>query len=205
MADHDDTVAAASAPVTLRARRCRMGRRRPEWWPGGWGASGPPGSRAARSLPEAGPVRDRQGRQATVDGMAERNPVVRLEPWTDIDLDLLRLSNTPEMTAHLGGPETEDSRLSRHHRCLAMEAPGVGKDVRGRARRGDRVGTIGYWEDHGKKTPFTRRVGQLRRGSRAGIAAAAAGAVIERARSHARLRYLRLPRRQPSRLERGLL
>jgi RimJ/RimL family protein N-acetyltransferase len=47
--------------------------------------------------------------------MAER---VAIEPWTDDDLQLLRASNTPRMTAYLGGPESEEKLLDRHRRYL---------------------------------------------------------------------------------------
>ncbi len=32
---------------------------------------------------------------------------VRIEPWADTDLTLLRCLNEPEMMKHLGGPESE--------------------------------------------------------------------------------------------------
>ena len=46
-------------------------------------------------------------------------PRVRIEPWKDSDLDLLRRRNAPEMTEHLGGPATEEQAAERHHRYLA--------------------------------------------------------------------------------------
>src|ERR1041384_6105205 len=39
---------------------------------------------------------------------------VRLVPWAETDLPLLRRVNTPEMRRHVGGPETEEQVLSRH-------------------------------------------------------------------------------------------
>lgn len=44
---------------------------------------------------------------------------VRLEPWNDDGLELLRLCNAPGMTVHLGGPESEQKLLLRHQRYLA--------------------------------------------------------------------------------------
>ena len=44
--------------------------------------------------------------------MGDVTQVIRLEAWTQADLSLLRQANTPEMTAHLGGPETEDKLLA---------------------------------------------------------------------------------------------
>jgi len=46
-------------------------------------------------------------------------PDVRLEPWNDDGLGLLRLCNSPAMTLHLGGPESEQKLLLRHQRYLA--------------------------------------------------------------------------------------
>ena len=43
------------------------------------------------------------------------------------DLSLLRQANTPEMTAHLGGPETEDKLLDRNRRYLQRDDPGAGQ------------------------------------------------------------------------------
>lgn len=51
---------------------------------------------------------------------------VRLEPWSEGSLALLRRINTPEMRRHVGGPEPEEELLARHHRYLAMPAAGGG-------------------------------------------------------------------------------
>lgn len=45
---------------------------------------------------------------------------VRIRPWSDQNLDLLRQSNSPGMTAYLGGPETDDAVVARHSRYLSM-------------------------------------------------------------------------------------
>ena len=47
---------------------------------------------------------------------------VLLEPWSEGDLGLLRRLNAPEMTEHLGGPETEAKVVERHERGLAVAA-----------------------------------------------------------------------------------
>ena len=44
--------------------------------------------------------------------------MLTLEEWTEDSIDLLRRCNTPAMTEHLGGPETEEQLLSRHVRYL---------------------------------------------------------------------------------------
>ena len=51
---------------------------------------------------------------------------VRLAPWSPTDLPLLRLLNAPEMTAHLGGPETETKLLERQERYVAGGRAGSG-------------------------------------------------------------------------------
>lgn len=74
-------------------------------------------------------------------------PLIRLDPWADSDLDLLRRVNAPEMTEHLGGPETEARVVSRHGRYLAMGDPGAGGMFRiTLLPDGVAAGSIGYWE-----------------------------------------------------------
>ncbi|TQS40115.1 GNAT family N-acetyltransferase [Cryptosporangium phraense] len=51
---------------------------------------------------------------------------VTIEPWTTADLELLRQINTPEMKAHLGGPESDAQVLVRHRRYLAFPTDGTG-------------------------------------------------------------------------------
>ncbi|HEY6275217.1 MAG TPA: hypothetical protein VIX86_02690 [Streptosporangiaceae bacterium] len=58
--------------------------------------------------------------------MGDDAPAVRLEGWTQAGLSLLREANTPEMTAHLGGPETEDELLDRHRRFSSTMIPEPG-------------------------------------------------------------------------------
>ncbi|WP_031524298.1 GNAT family N-acetyltransferase [Streptomyces sp. NRRL F-5123] len=52
---------------------------------------------------------------------------VRLAPWSEPALALLRRINTPEMRRHVGGPESEDALLARHRRYLDMPATGSGR------------------------------------------------------------------------------
>ncbi|MFJ8626035.1 GNAT family N-acetyltransferase [Kitasatospora sp. NPDC093550] len=103
-----------------------------------------------------------------------RTARVRIEPWTDADLALLRRVNTPEMKKHVGGPETEEQLLVRHGRYLDFVPSGLGCMYRivllpddattedtgdaigdaigdatgeatgGRAAEGEAVGTVGY-------------------------------------------------------------
>ncbi|MGK5550111.1 GNAT family N-acetyltransferase [Actinomadura kijaniata] len=52
---------------------------------------------------------------------------VRLEPWSESALALLRRINTPEMLHHFGEPESEDELLARHRRYLTLPEAGLGR------------------------------------------------------------------------------
>jgi hypothetical protein len=78
--------------------------------------------------------------------MDDSAPTTRLETWTDADLSLLRQANTPEMMAHLGGPESEDQLLGRHRRYLQLTDPRAGQMLAVVLPDGRRAGIIGYWE-----------------------------------------------------------
>jgi RimJ/RimL family protein N-acetyltransferase len=77
--------------------------------------------------------------------MSDATTTIRLEAWTDADLTLLRQNNTAEMTAHLGGPETEEKLLDRHRRYLQFTDPRAAQMFAVVLADGARVGTIGYW------------------------------------------------------------
>jgi RimJ/RimL family protein N-acetyltransferase len=119
-------------------------------------------------------------------------PQVRLEPWTDTDLPLLRRNNTPEMTEHLGGPETEEQILARHQRYLRIPSRGTGRmfsvvELPG----GDTVGAIGFWEKEWQgETVYETGWGILPEFQGRGLAVAAARAVVVAARAQNRHRYL---------------
>lgn len=53
-------------------------------------------------------------------------PQVGIEPWREEDLDLLHRMNTPAMTVHLGGVETEERLLARHRLFLEINRKGLG-------------------------------------------------------------------------------
>ncbi|MEU8431591.1 GNAT family N-acetyltransferase [Streptomyces sp. NPDC029216] len=75
---------------------------------------------------------------------------IRLEPWSEPALALLRKINTPEMRRHVGGPEPEEQLLARHSRYLAMPAEGHGC-MFAVLFGDDMVGSIAYhqraWQD----------------------------------------------------------
>lgn len=119
-------------------------------------------------------------------------PLVRLDRWAESDLDLLFAMNAPEMTAHLGGPETEEQVRARHQRYLAMDPDGPGCMFRVVLQPEEvPVGGIGYWTKvwRGGEVyetgwlilpPYQGR----------GLASAAATAVAAKASAAGRYRYL---------------
>ena len=72
-------------------------------------------------------------------------PDLRIEPFTEADLDLLRRLNTPEIKEHLGGLETDEQLRTRHRRYLNW-APGQGCMFRIVLPSGEPAGTVGYGE-----------------------------------------------------------
>ena len=76
---------------------------------------------------------------------------VRLEPWGEGDFWLLRRANSPEMTAHLGGPESEEKLAGRHRRYLEL---GLGQMYRVvLAGTGESVGSVGFWARERRGAP----------------------------------------------------
>lgn len=127
----------------------------------------------------------------TVTRMDDSASAIRLEAWTDSGLSLLRQANTPEMMAHLGGPETEDQLLVRHRRYLQLTDPGAGQMFAVVLPDGRPAGIIGYWErprPHGQvyETGWHVLPGLQGRG----IATAAAKTVAALARAQHRHRQL---------------
>ncbi|WP_439591325.1 GNAT family N-acetyltransferase [Microbacterium sp.] len=70
---------------------------------------------------------------------------IALRRWSEEDLPVLERANTPEMTAYLGGPETDEQVRERHARYLRLWDSGEARmyrvDVDGLP-----VGGIGYWQ-----------------------------------------------------------
>ncbi|WP_042454576.1 GNAT family N-acetyltransferase [Streptacidiphilus jiangxiensis] len=117
-------------------------------------------------------------------------PRVSLEPWSEDDLDLLRRTNTPEMTQYLGGPETEEQLLARHRRYLDPEANGSMFRVV-LLPVGQVVGSTGFW-DHawGGGPAYETGYGIVPEFQGRGLAVAATLAVADRARADGRHRFL---------------
>ncbi|MET7379327.1 GNAT family N-acetyltransferase [Streptomyces sp. NPDC005526] len=121
------------------------------------------------------------------DGAARAR--VRLEPWGEDDLWLLRLHNSPEMTAHLGGPETEEQLDARHRRYVALESGRMYRVVR--TDGGEAVGAIGFWERPWAGGTVWETGWAVSPGFQGrGFAVRAARAVAEEARAAGRHRWL---------------
>lgn len=118
-------------------------------------------------------------------------PQVVIEPWTDRDLELLRALNAPEMMRHVGGPETDDQVLRRHHGYLGSGTP---RDRMFRIvllPRRVAVGNIGYWERQWKgRTVYETGWNVLPAYQGRGICTVAATAAVARARQDRRHRFL---------------
>jgi RimJ/RimL family protein N-acetyltransferase len=113
---------------------------------------------------------------------------VALVGWSEGDLWLLRRTNAPEMTAHLGGPESEEQLAIRHRRYVQLD--GTGRMFRVVAG-GETVGSIGYWEREwrGEKV-WETGWGVLPEFQGRGLATRAAVAVAAEARAAGRHRFL---------------
>jgi len=128
---------------------------------------------------------------AIVTAMGDVSQAIGLEPWTEADLSLLRQANTPEMTAHLGGPETEEKLLDRHRRYLRSGDPGAEQMFAIVLEDGQRVGVIGYWERTWRdELVYETGWNIVPAFQGRGIATAAAQSLVEHARAQHRHNYL---------------
>lgn len=111
---------------------------------------------------------------------------VRLEPWSEPALALLRDINTPRMRRHVGGPEPEDDLLARHRRYLAL--PATGKGCMYAVLLGaERVGSIAYHQrDWRGEQIYEAGWNVLPPYQGRGVAAAAGAALIDIVREAAR-------------------
>jgi len=117
-------------------------------------------------------------------------PPVELRRYAEDDLTILRRHNAPEMTAYLGGPESEEKLLNRHQRYL--DIPDSGKGYMFVIWTDDmRVGMIGYWEHEDKgETVWETGWGVLPEFQGRGIAVAAIHELVKKARADGTHRFL---------------
>jgi len=114
--------------------------------------------------------------------------VAHLEPWGSGDLPLLEKLNDPEMTKHVGGPESPEKLSDRQTR---YEAPGSRQYRIVEDASGEGVGWVGYWE-------MTWRDEQVWETGWAvlpsfqgrGIASSATAQLLDLARAERHLRYV---------------
>lgn len=118
--------------------------------------------------------------------------LIQIKLWTDADLDLLRQVNAPEMTAHLGGAETEEKILARHKRYLELNQAGTARMFSVQSLT-DRVavGTVGYWDRvWNDEAAYEMGWAVLPPFQGRGVAIAAAREAVEHARSEQKHRFM---------------
>jgi RimJ/RimL family protein N-acetyltransferase len=83
-----------------------------------------------------------------------KRPDIRLEPWADGDLPLLRrLLGDPAMTEHLGGPESEAKLRDRQGRYERLSDDGSGRMYKIVIEpTGEAAGSVGFWERDWRET-----------------------------------------------------
>ncbi|MFG3286508.1 GNAT family N-acetyltransferase [Streptomyces sp. NPDC048111] len=121
------------------------------------------------------------------DAASQLPPPIRLVVWSDNGLDLLRSANTPLMTDHLGGPESEERLLARNARYAAMSARPAAEGRMFKIvldGRGEEAGTVGFWPHTGADGPvYETGYGILPEFRGRGLAVAALRAVVAEARA----------------------
>ncbi len=114
---------------------------------------------------------------------------VRLEPWGEGDLPLLeKLLGDPEMTEHVGGPESPQKLAERQAR---YERPGSGQFKIVDEATGAPAGSVGYWERVWRgETVYEIGWFVLRPYQRRGIATRATALAIEALKADREHRFL---------------
>lgn len=117
---------------------------------------------------------------------------VRIEPWGEGDLDLLRRINAPEMKQHLGGPETDEQLVARHERYVKFGGSGKGCMFRVvLLPEQEAVGSVGYWEREWRgETVYEMGWSILPAYQGRGLATAAVAATVAEARARRTHRYV---------------
>jgi RimJ/RimL family protein N-acetyltransferase len=118
---------------------------------------------------------------------------VRLEPWGEHDRPLLeKIMGDPQMTEHLGGPESPEKIAERQARYERLADSGKGRIFRiVDAATGEAVGSVGYWERIWRDEPiYEMGWSVLPRFQGRGIAGMATAQAITAARSEGRHRFM---------------
>jgi RimJ/RimL family protein N-acetyltransferase len=118
---------------------------------------------------------------------------VRIEPWGDGDLPLLKKTlGDPEMTKYVGGPETDEKLAERQERFQGLPDTGTGQMFKIiDERSGEAIGSVGYW-DLTLRDDEVYEMGWfvIPEFQGRGVASAAAVQVIARARSEGKHRSI---------------
>ena len=120
-------------------------------------------------------------------------PGVRLEPWSDGDLPLLeKLLGDPEMTVHLGGPESAEKLVERQAKYERLPDSGAGRMFKiVDEETGEAVGSVGYWDKTWREQEvYETGWSVLPAFQGRGIAVEATSQVIARAKSDGQHRFL---------------
>ncbi|TYC07161.1 GNAT family N-acetyltransferase [Micromonospora sp. WP24] len=115
---------------------------------------------------------------------------VRIAPWSEDDLALLRRLNAPEVRAHTGGSETDEQVVSRHERYARFSGTGKGCMFTVVLPDGEKVGSVGYWERQWRGEPvYEMGWAVLPEHQGRGLATEAVGAVVAAARDRRTRRW----------------
>lgn len=111
--------------------------------------------------------------------------MIRLRRWEDGDWPLLVRLNAPEMTEHLGGPESDEALRERHKRYLAAaDSSGVFCFTAVLEPDGVAVGNVNIWERDWQGRPvYEMGWGVVPEFQGRGLATEAAKAAVEVARA----------------------
>jgi RimJ/RimL family protein N-acetyltransferase len=117
---------------------------------------------------------------------------VRIEPWVEGDLPLLqRLMGDPEMTKHLGGPETPEKIAERHARYVGANSDESRMFKIVDAATDEPAGSVGYWEREWRgEQVYETGWSVLPAFQGRGIAGLATAQAIDRARAERKHRFL---------------
>ena len=113
---------------------------------------------------------------------------VRIEPWGEEDLPLLMKLNDPEMTKHVGGPESSAKLAERQSRYEKKDSRQYRVVVEA---GGEGVGWVGYWETTWHDQPVWEIGWAVIPGFQGrGIASSATAQLIDKARAERQHRFV---------------